>query len=244
MIVKIKCKGADAVDIDSLVEFQGDLKVLSEEDEDKLRGNIVRDGFIAPIFVWKNPGSGKRSILDGHQRLQVLRRLRDEGWEIPKIPVDYVLASSLKDAKRKLLQILSQFGRVTKGGLERFIETAGIDLADLKFEISIPGVDLKFAAHETDGDDSPPAKPKKAQSKDGQVWILGEHLFVCHDRPNRVEWWKGGADLCITDEPKGGTTWAPLFRSMREGGVAYVFYTDEDPLPTLKGLKEAGFNLV
>jgi len=64
-VIQIKCKGADTLPIDRILEFQNDLKTLSKDNEKKLRNSILKFGFIAPFFVWDNQGEWK--LLDGHQ---------------------------------------------------------------------------------------------------------------------------------------------------------------------------------
>jgi len=81
--VRIACEGTELVEIDELRELQGELKELTEENYQKLRGRIAEQGFSAPLFVW---GRGKRPfIIDGHQRVRTLKRMRDEGWKVPSI---------------------------------------------------------------------------------------------------------------------------------------------------------------
>jgi site-specific DNA-methyltransferase (adenine-specific) len=239
--VAIKCKGAAVVEMDDLHGLQGDLKELSEEDEDKLRGNIETAGFIAPIFVWTNPKNGKPYIVDGHQRIHVLQGMRAAGWEVPKLPVDYIHASTLKDARRKLLMIVSQFGKVTKGGLERFIEMAGIDLADLKFEVTIPGIDLRFTANETAGDDAPPVKPKVADTKPGETWLLGRHSLHCTGKmkPLKIEM---AAHLLVGDV-RDDVDWGKVSDLLGDGASAYVFYDDVAQASTPIDMGLAGFEV-
>jgi len=122
-MIEIKCKGADTLPIDRILEFQGGLKELSKENEKKLRNSILKFGFIAPLFLWDDHGEWK--LLDGHQRIKTLLKMRKEGYDIPLLPVDYIEADSEEDAKRKLLHITSQYGEFTADGFENF--TFGLD---------------------------------------------------------------------------------------------------------------------
>lgn len=133
--IEIKCKGADTLPIDRIVEFQGELKKLSKENENKLRNSILKFGFIAPFFVWDDHGELK--LLDGHQRLKTLLKMRKEGYDIPPLPVDYIEADSEEDAKRKLLHITSQYGEFTVEGFENFIGDYDIDLGDYNIDIDL-----------------------------------------------------------------------------------------------------------
>src|SRR5262245_14154200 len=110
--VRITCKGAALVPLDELEPFQGELKVLSEEDFQKGRASILRYGFSFPFFVWK---SGTHNYcLDGHQRDRILRRMRDdEGYKLPAgFPVAWIDAASVKEAKEKILLLSSQYGKL------------------------------------------------------------------------------------------------------------------------------------
>ncbi len=116
----VKCQGADLLPIDRILEFQGSLKKLSRSNEAKLRHSILTLGFIAPFFVWGNPGDWK--LLDGHQRLKTLLNMRKEGFDIPLLPVDYIQADNEQDARKKLLAITSQYGEFDLYTLGEWLE--------------------------------------------------------------------------------------------------------------------------
>lgn len=124
--IVIKCKAHQTMPIDQLVEFQGNLKRLSEKNRTKLVDSICTRGFIAPFFAWDDTGGLK--LLDGHQRLKTLLWMRQKGWDIPMLPVDLIEADSIDDAKSKLLAITSQYGEFTVDGFIEF--TTGIELSD------------------------------------------------------------------------------------------------------------------
>ena len=63
MEIKIRVKGTKEMDIRDFKDFQGGLKTISDEAMDKLKQSILRNGFNAPVFLWK----GHNLILDGHQ---------------------------------------------------------------------------------------------------------------------------------------------------------------------------------
>jgi len=148
--VKVECKGADMVPIELLTEFQGNLKSLSEENYGKLKADILELGFSEPVSVWVN--KKKNFILNGHQRLRVLKRMKDEGIEIPDIPINYVKAEDIKTAKKKVLALASQFGRVDSQGLYEFISENHISIEELEQFVHFPEVDLAhFKAEFFDG---------------------------------------------------------------------------------------------
>lgn len=138
--IQIKCSAKTTMKIDDLREFQGNLKNLSEANYLRLKNQILKQGFSFPLFVWESDGS--RFLLDGHQRLKVLRKLEDEGYEIPEIPVAIVEASSYKEAKQKLLSAASQYGEVEKQGLYEFLTEADLDPGFLIENMRLPEIDL------------------------------------------------------------------------------------------------------
>ena len=140
--IKIACKGADTIPIDELEEFQGNLKELSKENFEKLKQNILENGFSFPISIWLGPKK-KKKIIDGHQRLRVLLDMKTEGYEIPGIPVDFIEAKNEQEAKRKVLAAASQFGKVTDEGFYEFLELADIRIEDVEPMIDLPDFDIE-----------------------------------------------------------------------------------------------------
>lgn len=141
-VLKIACQGAGALSIDLIQPLQGDLKSLSKENYERLRAEIERDGFSFPFAVWENPADGGLYILDGHQRRETLVRMRKDGWEIPEVPIVFVEADDIKQAKHKLLAAASQYGKVESDGLLEFI---GNDFLadDLVSHFNFPEIDIK-----------------------------------------------------------------------------------------------------
>lgn len=104
--------GLDHVPVVSLEPFQGDLKELSQREYNKLKKSILENGLIVPFFVWLETNK----LLDGHQRQRVFIK---EGW-LMDVPIVYISAVNEQDAKRKLLVISSQYGKVTQEGWDEF----------------------------------------------------------------------------------------------------------------------------
>ena len=90
--IKITCKGADSFPIEALLAFQDNLKTLPKEEFEKLKHSIEKHGFSFPVFVWRN--HSKKYIIDGHQRLYVLKKMLEDGYEVKggKVPVDWIKA--------------------------------------------------------------------------------------------------------------------------------------------------------
>jgi len=141
--ITIECRGADERPVEELIEFQGELKSLTKERLKKLKNSIVKRGWSAPIFVWQRTQKSKAYIIDGHQRIKALASLKEDGYKIPeKLPVDYIKAKSKKEAKEKLLAIVSQFGKISNRGARDFF--IGLDFDSLSDSIHIPELKIQI----------------------------------------------------------------------------------------------------
>jgi len=137
--IKISCQGATTIPFARLTAFQGDLKSLHKDDYEKLRKQILELGFSDPIAVWKSQGSN--FILNGHQRFRVIETMAGEGYRVPDLPVVLVHADDFKQAKRKVLALTSQYGKIDKQGLYEFLHEADIDAEELDTDFKLSGID-------------------------------------------------------------------------------------------------------
>lgn len=139
--IQIKCKGADALYIDQLEPFQGNLKELSKENYEKLKKEILELGFSEPMSVWSH--NGKFLLLNGHQRHRVLMQMKTEGFDVPKVPVNFVEAADVKEAKKKILALTSQYGEITKDGLYEFMNEADLAFPEIENSFRFPEIDFE-----------------------------------------------------------------------------------------------------
>ena len=136
--ILIKCDNEKTLDIDEMTELQGGLKIRNESDYEKIKKSILTYGFSFPFFTWK---SGKTNyLLDGHGRYETLKKMQEEGYIIPPLPVYYVKAKDKAEAKQKLLRLNSSYGKMTKESVLEFAEDI-----DLNFdEIALPDTTIDF----------------------------------------------------------------------------------------------------
>lgn len=200
--------------LSSLTELQGELKDLTTKNYNKLKRSLSEFGIFVPIFVWQN--SGHNYILDGHQRKRVLVK---EGYT-GNVPVVYVEADNLKEAKGKLLVISSQYGTISQEGYDTF--TFDLDNEWLDSTVYFDALHFEFGENgqAADGRESQDAEPQIDRAKElqeewgtavGQLWILssrdgrGEHRLICGDCTDRgvVERVMRGekADITFTSPP-------------------------------------------
>lgn len=144
--------------LDELIPIQGELKILTSENYEKLKKSILTHGFKFPMFVWKEVTTvqtrvlgGKPTttikwyVLDGHGRRRVLQHLRDDdGHEIPPIPCVEITADTLGEAKKLVLLISSQYHTITEDGLYEFMSSGSIDLSFLEEETAdlVPSIEV------------------------------------------------------------------------------------------------------
>lgn len=126
-------------DLDKLAAFQDELKDLSKEDYQRLHDSIVEHGFFVPVFLWHD--GTKLNILDGHQRVRVLLMMRNEGYVVPKIPAIQISAVDRQDASDKLLLITSNYGKINKQGLYKFMHDRGIEPEKIVVSYSLHSID-------------------------------------------------------------------------------------------------------
>ena len=198
--ISIKCDTKDTLNIAEMTELQGNLKARNDVDYDKIKLSIVKYGFSFPFFVWK---SDKNYILDGHGRFETLCRMQKDGYLIPDVPVVFVEAKDMKEAKQKLLRLNSQYGKMTKESVLEFAEDIELNFD----EIALPDTVIDFSDQseetaETEGDDEAPEVDEKSEpvSKRGEMYELGNSILMCGDSTDAedVARLMGGEKISLT----------------------------------------------
>ena len=214
-----------------ILPFQGELKSLMKEGYKKLKKEIIETGFAFPINVWKD--KNKFYILGGHQRLRTIEQMKIEGYSFPnKIPCVQIFAKDFKEAKRRVLQDVSQYGKVQEDGLYEFMHDADFSIDEVKDQFDIPDVDLPHfesnffdePSKPVEGEDDVP-EVKETDIKLGDLFQLGEHRLLCGDATKKedVERLMNGqkADMVYTDPPYGmnlDTDWTSTGIGNHSGG--------------------------
>lgn len=142
MEIKNSIQRVELLDIDQLTPLQGELKKLTDENFNKLRQSLIDKGFQFTVHVWEQ---GETTyIIDGHQRVHVMKQLRKAGWDIPKINCAFVTARTYNEAKELILYSVSQYGKIDKQGFDDFTLNENFDFLkfDLPdFKIDVPSID-------------------------------------------------------------------------------------------------------
>ncbi len=241
--VKINCRGAEEVRLRDLIPFQGILKTLPEENYQKCKEEILRDGFCEPVSTWKRDGHW--IILNGHQRVTTLVRMQEEGFIIPPIPVSIVFVRDEQQANDLVLALTAQFGVMTNESLANFFRERNIpkdtldryphrdtDTAEVIRLIDEPTRVPEEGAGQEDEDAVPElaVDPRVAR---GDVFRLGDHLIVCGFAEDPTCYAKLGfantrADLVVTDPPYNLAGEAEMLAVSELRGDSYGRLKDAD----------------
>lgn len=159
MRIENHIKKTELLDIDLLTPLQGGLKKLSDENFNKLRQSLIDNGFQFTVHVWEQGGT--IYIIDGHQRVHVMKQLRKAGWEIPPINCSFVTASNYSEAKKLILYSVSQYGKIDREGYEEFnmgedFNMNDYDLPDFYIPLNFDesGLDYSLLEEKTDQEPS------------------------------------------------------------------------------------------
>lgn len=101
--------------------------------------------------------------LDGHQRIKALCSLREEGWDIPLLPVAFIEASDEADARKKLLAISSQYGEFDSSELSEWLDEIGGEVAET-LRITDKPLPMDIAQDDVSDDESKKDDDQKAFS--------------------------------------------------------------------------------
>ena len=141
MDIQIGCKTEHNLDWRILKPLQGELKSLSQENYQKLKNEIVKTKFAFPIFVWQS--GADVFIVGGHQRVRCVKQMvEQEGYTCATLPCIFIEAANKKEAMRRVLQDVAQYGRIEGQGLYEFMHEAELGIEELLKEMDLPNIDM------------------------------------------------------------------------------------------------------
>lgn len=255
---------------ETLIPYARNSRTHSPEQVDAVAASIREFGFTNPVLIDAN-----NTIIAGHGRVMAAQKLGMSA-------VPCIRLSHLSDTQRRAYVIadnkLAEQAGWNLSVLRREVE----DLMAESFDLDLLGFDdeelkemmgdsgLNGGTGNADPDDAPPL-PKKATSKDGDIWALGLHRVVCGDSTdasNLARLMAGGqADMCWTDPPynvayetQAGKIanddlgdsefksfllklFSAAIAVMKPGGAIYVAHADTEGLNFRSAFSDAGFKL-
>lgn len=179
----------------------------------KIKDSIIQNGFSRAIYVWKNNEDNTIYCVDGHLRMDLLRELKTDGYDIPDLlSCTFLNLKNKDDAIKCLLQVFnSKSNPIIKESLELWAEEDGFNLDDFEFILDDLNIEFEDFNNEkknqeldTEGDDDVPESVPSITVK-GDLYELGEHRLLCGDSTmiDDVEKLMDGAkaDMVHTDPP-------------------------------------------
>lgn len=174
-----------------------------DSEYEKLKRGIQEFGYVEPVIWNKRTGV----VVGGHQRLKVMK---DLGYD----EVDCVVVD-LDESKEKALNIA--LNKISGEWDNDLLASLLKDLDGSGYDITLTGFDLAEAqelfgsgsmenVHEDNFDaDSAIEEIAEPKTKEGDLWILGQHRLLCGDctQKENVEKVLDGrvADIMVTDPP-------------------------------------------
>lgn len=138
--IVIKCNYTTLEKPEELTFLQGLLKSTTKENLRKLKNSLVKNGFVFPIYVWKD--SDKKYIIGGHHRVKALQELLLQGYSIDGVPCVYVAAKNIAEAKKFVILDSAQYAKINKKEFGDFALEADIDVNELLNEVVSKEIEL------------------------------------------------------------------------------------------------------
>jgi DNA modification methylase len=167
----------------------------------KVAASIKEYGFRQPIVV-----DEELVIIAGHTRLMAAQSLG-----LKKVPVH--IAIGLTEAQVKAYRLADNRTHEDAEWDEELLVIELGELEELGFDLNLTGfeaveLDKLLDGAEMDGltdDDAIPEAPETAVTKEGDIWLLGDHKLICGDSclPKTMKALMGDelADMVFTDPP-------------------------------------------
>lgn len=157
--ISIKCEAKEYIDIDKLIPFQGKLKAITKENFEKLKRSLIKDGLPLGFHIWKE--KDKNYIMDGHHRQLALKSIRDDGYFVPPVPCNNVIAKNKKEAAKAVLVSNSKYASMNESSISDYMiehelsvdDLINLDIPELNmddFNIDIEGKETKNTGAELD----------------------------------------------------------------------------------------------
>lgn len=148
-----------------------DLKEAKGRDVNGLVKAIVDDGFLSPFYIWRRPDEPDY-VIDGAGRKIALNKVAERGMEIVPLPIVEIEAPDLATAKRYVLMVSSNHGKVTQASFDAFA-------ADIKFDL--PQLDSFQLPEMMTGEVS--IEPLVWELSEKEVTTVDEHTRVTTPKP-------------------------------------------------------------
>lgn len=143
---------------------------------DQIRTSIETFGFTNPVLI-----DPDKNIIAGHGRI-----LAAKAMGLAEVPV--IVLADLTDVQKRALRIADNKIALNAGWDIEILQIELAELASIKFDIDLAltgfstgEIDVILKSANDPDDEAIPPVPAIAQTKPGDIWILGEHRIGCGD---------------------------------------------------------------
>ena len=193
------------IKIDTLKLYDRNARTHSEKQIHQIAASIKQFGFNNPVLI-----DDKKQIIAGHGRVAAAKELGMK--DVPTVSLSHMSDAEKRAyilADNRLAELAGWDDEILSLELQHLL-----DVPDLNFDVEITGfntseIDIIIGSAEEpapeDPDDHPEEYNGPAITKEGDVWILGDHRLICGDslKPETYHALMDGekADMCFTDMP-------------------------------------------
>lgn len=257
----------EKVDISKLIPYARNSRTHSKEQVLQLRASIREFGFLNPCLIDKD-----FNIIAGHGRILAAKEERLK--EVPCIFVEH-----LSEAQKRAFIIADNRLAMNAGWDDEMLSVELSDLQGADFDLDLLGFDVVELDKLLNGDaevqeddfDVDAELDKPTLSKEGDLWLLGNHRLICGDSTKQETYDKlmdgKQANLCVTDPPynvnyEGSAgkikndnmaneafysflfdAFSCIEKALANDASIYVFHADTEGLNFRKAFQDAGFYL-
>ncbi len=197
---------------DTLTPYEGNPRIHTEQQIEKLKASIQEYGIVLPVLI-----DASNIIIAGHAVVQACQQLGIE--EIPCVRASHLTEAQTKAyilADNRLAEDSSWDTVMLKTEMLKLRDDYGLELEHTGFEKrEILRLRMDVADEPKDEDATPDESPSVI-SREGDLWILGDHRLICGSStdPETVSRLLAGAKphLMVTDPPYG-VNYDPAWRS-------------------------------
>jgi site-specific DNA-methyltransferase (adenine-specific) len=187
--------------ISKLIPYARNARTHSDEQVGQIAASIKEWGWTTPVLVDEQGG-----IIAGHGRTLAAQKLG-----MVEVPV--MVAKGWSEAKKRAYVLADNKLALNAGWDNEMLALELGELGDLGFDLDLTGftpeeIEALIPVEVTNGltdEDEVPEIPKQPVTREGDVWVLGNHRLMCGDSCSVEAVTKltegGGVDMLLTDPP-------------------------------------------
>ena len=160
---------------DTLTPYEGNPRIHTEQQIEKLKASIQEYGIVLPVLI-----DSANVIIAGHAVVQACQQLGIE--EIPCVRASHLTEAQTKAyilADNRLAEDSSWDTAMLKTEMLKLRDDYGLELEHTGFERrEILRLRMDVADEPKDEDATPEESPSVV-SREGDLWILGDHRLIC-----------------------------------------------------------------